>query len=155
MRWILGVTAVAVIVGVVATMTVPAQTITPDQATLKLFPPETTGIAVIDVAGLRGAPLFNELIMQKLPAQFPGPLNEFIQATGFEIQRDVDKITVGHIGQNEGLAIVQARYDHFKVEQFVQDKADDIHTETYAGRVIYRGPEVITGDHYSPVGVSF
>jgi hypothetical protein len=132
-------------------MTVPAQTITPDEATLKLFPPETTGIAVIDVAGLRGAPLFNELIMQKLPAQFPGDLNEFIQATGFEIQRDVDKITVGHIGQHEGLAIVQARYDHFKVEQFVQDKAEDINTETYAGRLIYRTPD----GNASPAGVSF
>jgi len=142
MKWILGVTAVAVIVGVVATLTVPAQTITPDEATLKLFPPETTGIAVVDVGGLRGAPLFNELIMQKLPAQFPGELNEFIQATGFEVQRDVDKVTVGHINQREMLAIIQARYDHFKVEQFVQDKAHNVVTETYAGRVIYHSGNV-------------
>jgi len=155
MRWIFGVTAVALIVGVVATMTVPAQNITPDETTLKLFPPETTGIVVVDVAGLRGAPLFDELIMQKLPAQFPGPLNEFIQATGFQVQRDIDKITVGHIGQRAALAIVQARYDHFKVEQFVQDKAHDINTETYAGRVIYRTPDVASDDHYSQAGVSF
>jgi len=153
MRWILGVTAVAVLVGVVATMTVPAQTITPDEGTLKLFPPETTGIAVVDVAGLRGAPLFNELIMQKLPSQFPGELNEFIQATGFEIPRDVDKVTVGHINQRDMLAIVQARYDHFKVEQFVQDKAHDVVTETYAGRVIYRGGNAQADDREG--GVAF
>jgi hypothetical protein len=153
MRWILGVTAVALIVGVVATMTVPAQTITPDEATLKLFPPETTGIAVVDVAGLRGSPLFNELILQKLPDHFPGELNEFIQNTGFEVQRDVDKVTVGRIDQRQALVIVQARYDHFKVEQFVQDKADHINTETYAGRVIYREGPTDAGDNRG--GVSF
>jgi hypothetical protein len=153
MKWILGVTAVAVIVGVVATMTVPAQTITPDEATLKLFPSETTGIASIDVAGLRGAPLFNDLIMQKLPARLPREMNEFVQATGFDIARDVDKITAGRIGPQEGLVIVQARYDHFKVEQFIQDKADDVRTETYLGRVIYTGDGDRNSAHAS--GVSF
>jgi len=136
MRWILGVTVIAVIVGAVATMSVPAQTVTPDEATLKLFPPETQGIGFVDVAGLRNAPLFNELILQQLP-QFPRPVTEFTQATGFDIQRDVDRVTAGHIDQRAVLVVIEARYDKFKVEQFVTDKADHIGTETYLGRVIY------------------
>ena len=67
MKWILGVTTIAVVIGVVATMSIPAQTITPDEATLKLFPSETQGIGFVDVAGLRGSTLFNDLILQKLP----------------------------------------------------------------------------------------
>src|SRR5262249_19180398 len=113
MKWISGVAAIAVIVGIIATISVPAQTITPDQATLKLFPPETQGIGVVDVAGLRSAPLFNDLVLQKLPA-FPQQMNDFVTATGFDIKQDVDKLTAGRIGQADGLVIVQARYDKFK-----------------------------------------
>ena len=149
MKWILGVTTIAVVIGVVATMSVPAQTITPDEATLKLFPLETQGVGFVDVAGLRGSTLFNELILQKLP--HPTELNEFVQATGFDVMRDVDRITAGRISQRDVLAIIQARYDNFKVEQFVKDKADHIVTETYLGRVIYRG----NGDSEHAGGVSF
>jgi len=149
MKWILGVTTIAVVIGVVATMSIPAQTITPDEATLKLFPLETQGIGVVDVAGLKGSTLFNDLILQKLP--HPEELNEFAQATGFDVMRDVDRITAGRIGQRDVLAIVQARYDNFKVEQYVKDKADHIVTETYLGRVIYRG----NGDSEHAFGVSF
>src|SRR5512138_771444 len=79
MKWILGFTAVAVLIGVAATLTVPAQTVTLDEGTLKLLPAETLGIAFVDVAGLRNAPLFNELILQKLPP-FPRELSEFAEA---------------------------------------------------------------------------
>ena len=138
MRWILGVLAVALVIGVVATITVPAQTITPDEATLKLFPAETQGVGVVDVAGLRGSPLFTQLILQKAQV-LPQKFNDFIQATGFDIRQDVDKITLGRIGQKNGLIIVQARYDKFKLQQFIQDHSDQINTQTYVGRLIYTG----------------
>jgi hypothetical protein len=152
MKWILGVTAIAVTLGLAATMTVPAQTITPDETTLSLFPPETQGIASVDVAGLRGASLFNDLILQRMPQ--PQGLSEFAQATGFNVEQDVDHVTVGRIGTNEVLAIVQARYDPFKVTQFVQDKADHITTETYLGRVIYEPSVPPQGKDFSG-GVAF
>jgi len=138
MKWLLGVTAIAVIVGIVATISVPAQTVTPDEATLKLFPPETQGIGFVDVAGLRGSPLFQDLVLSNLPKRLPDDLNKFITTTGFDIQRDVDRITAGRIGGKDVLVVVTARYDKFKVEQFVKDKAENhIETETYLGRVIY------------------
>ena len=37
MKWILGVTCIALVIGVVATMSVPAQTITPDEELLSCF----------------------------------------------------------------------------------------------------------------------
>jgi hypothetical protein len=145
MKWILGITVTAVLVGMVATMTVPAQTVTPDEATLKLFPTETQGIAFVDLAGLRAAPLFSEFVMQKLP-RLPRDAREFQEATGFDLQRDVDKVTAAYMDQRDVLVIVQARYDHFKVEQFVKDKAGTIATETYLGRVIYKPDHHSDGD---------
>jgi hypothetical protein len=157
MKWILGFTAVAVLVGVAATITVPAQTVTLDEATLKLLPPETEGIAFVDVAGLRGAPLFNELFLSKLPP-FPRGLTEFAQATGLEPQRDVDSVTVARTGEHAGVVLVRARYDKFKVEQYIKDKADKIGSETYLGRVIYTEDESHRGvpsSGESSGGVSF
>jgi hypothetical protein len=68
----------------------------------------------------------------------PTKIREFTEATGFDVQRDVDKLTAGRIGQRDVLAIVHARFDRFKVEQFVVSKADHIESETYLGRVIYK-----------------
>ena len=62
MKWIVGVSVVAAVVfGMVATITIPAQTIVPDQAVLKLFPAETQGIAFVDLAALRNTPLGQEV----------------------------------------------------------------------------------------------
>ena len=132
MKWILGLCAAAVIFGIAATMTIPAQTITPDQATLKLFPPETTGVAVVDVGGLRGSQLFKDL---RPEANYPRGLREFIEATGFDPQRDVEQVTAAKIGPKEFVVIVRANYDRFKVEEFV--KNHEIAIDSYLGRTLY------------------
>ncbi len=52
MKWIVGVSVVAAVVFALATTTIPAQTIVPDQAVLKLFPAETQGVAFVDTRPL-------------------------------------------------------------------------------------------------------
>ncbi len=111
MKWILGVTAIAVIVGLAATLTVPAQTITPNEAILKLFPPETQGIGFVDVAGLRGAPLFNDLILQKLPQLPPEVSRVSRRRRASTSSRTWISVTAGHVGPQDMLIIVEARYD--------------------------------------------
>ena len=64
MKWIAGVSLVAVIFGTAASMTIPAQTITPDLAILKLLPAETQGVAFIDAAALRNTPLVQDLMVE-------------------------------------------------------------------------------------------
>jgi hypothetical protein len=139
MKWVIGATVIALFFGVVATMTIPAQTITPDQATLRLLPPETQGVAFIDVAGLRSSGLVQEIIAEKGLPKPPARLQEFVTATGFDIQRDLDQVTVGRISARELLVIAQARYDKFKVEQYLMDKG--ALPETYLGRPIYHKDE--------------
>ena len=57
MKWIIGVSVFAIAMGWVATATIPAATVSIDPTSLKFLPPETQGLAIIDVAGLLGAPL--------------------------------------------------------------------------------------------------
>jgi len=141
MKWILGACIVAVVAGVVATMTVPAQTITPDETTLKLLPQDLQGIAFIDVAGLRNATLIQDLLQKQ---GFPGVPQDFMDATGIQPLRDIDKATIG-IG-SKPVVILEARYDRFKVEQYLQNQGAA--SETYLGRTLYspqpQQPESIT-----------
>jgi len=130
MKWIFGICAVALIAGVVATLTVPAQTITPDEATLKLFPPDVQGIASIDVASLRNSSLLQDVLQKQ---GFPGDLQDLVQATGFQPLQDIDKVTAA--AGPKPVAVVEARYDRFKMEQYLQQKGAT--SETYLGRVLY------------------
>ena len=109
MKWIVGAILIAVVFGMVATITTPAQTITPDQAILKLFPPETQGIAFIDVAALRNAHLVQEVIAERGFPKLPPRLAEYAAATGFAIERDLDQVTIGRLGVRQILMIAQAR----------------------------------------------
>jgi hypothetical protein len=135
MKWIVGFSIMAAIVGVVATMTIPAATITPDQAILKFFPPETHGVAFIDIAGLRSSPLGADLMKGHLNRLPRGP-REFEEATGFSVQRDLDRVTAARIGEHDVLAVAEGQFDRVKFEQFVNEKGAQ--AETYRGRGIYR-----------------
>lgn len=139
MKWILGASVIAAVVALTATITIPAATITPDDATLKLFPQETQGVAFIDVAAIRLTPLFQDLLAQGR-ARSPRRLGEFITETGFVPERDVDNVTVGRLGARDFVAIVKARYDRVRAEYFLNLK--QIPFETYMGRVVYHpGPK--------------
>src|SRR5437867_4416150 len=129
MKWILGACIVAVVAGVVTTLTV-AQTITPDESTLKLFPQDLQAIASIDVAGLRNASLIQDFLQKQ---GLPGGAQDFMDATGLQPLPDVDKATVG-LG-SKPVALIEARYDRFKVEQYLQNHGAT--SETYLGRTLY------------------
>src|SRR5687767_12289853 len=101
MKSLLGICAAALILGLAVTLAVPAQTITPDQATLRLFPRETTGIAVFDVAALRNSQLFQEYAANP---NYPTDVKRLVEATGFRPDRDVDIITAAKIGKSDFVA---------------------------------------------------
>ena len=151
MKWIVGFSAIAVIVGAAATATIPAATITPDQAIFKLFPAETQGIAFIDVAALRSAALVKDILDFYRPT-IEGQLPEFMVATGLVPQRDVDRVTVGRITPRETLAVIEARYDRFKAEQFLKDKG--MEAQAYLGHTMF-SVDVQRGQTYDIGAVTF
>jgi len=135
MKWIVGVSIfVATALGFVATTTIPAATITPDEATLKYFPPETEAIGFVDVASLRDVPLVHDFMFQGPLTSVSPEIGGFVDSTGFDVRRDLDNVMIGRSGRDH-LVVASARYDKFKAEQFLKDKGRD--PETYLGRSIY------------------
>jgi len=135
MKWIVGLSVVATALGWAATMTVPAATITPDESTLKYFPPETQGIAFADIAALRNAALVQDALRKGTSLVMPPGVREFAEQTGFDIQQDLDRVTIGKISARERLVVANARYDQFKAEQFLRAKGKE--AEVYLGRSVY------------------
>ena len=144
MKWIAGVSVVAAVVFALATITIPAQTIVPDQAVLKLFPAETQGVAFVDLAGLRNSPLGVEVMAQGAPwvPQVP-KLQDFVAATGFNFREDVDRVTVGRLDARRAMFVIQGRYDKFKVERYLADHVTRL--DTYMGRSIYEDRDIDFG----------
>src|SRR5207245_7301926 len=114
--------------GWVATATIPAATITPDEAILKYFPPETQGIAFIDAVALRNAPLIQDALNAAQFQSLPPGIAELTERMGFDPRRDLDRLTVGKISARERLIVADARYDKFKAEQFLKDKGKEAET---------------------------
>ena len=136
MKWIVGVSIFfATALGWVATTTIPAATITPDEATLKYFPAETESIAFVDVAALRDVPLVHDFMYPGSVTSVSPELGGFVDSTGFDVRRDLDSVMIGRASGYDHLVVANARYDKFKAEQFLKDKGKD--PETYLGRAIY------------------
>ena len=117
MKWVFGASLLALTLGFAGTSTIPAATVTPDESILKYFPPETKGVAFVDVAALRNASLVQNALNSGKFQSLPSGLKEFVDATGFDVRRDLDRVTIGTIGPQERLVVAEARYDKFKAQQ--------------------------------------
>jgi hypothetical protein len=136
MKWIVGVTMMAISMVWAATATTPAVTVTIDPTSLKFLPPETQGLAVIDVAGLVGTPLVQDALKNRpLTQSGPADLQEFMAETGIDPTKDINTVTVAKLGINDAFFVVQGRIDKFKVQQFLVDKGR--HPDAYLGQTIY------------------
>jgi len=134
MKWLLGVSIIAIVMGWVAIMTIPAATASIDDASLKFLPPGTKGIVVIDVAALRNSPLVQDILKDKSLAG-PRTWGDFVTATGMDPERDIDKVTIGQLDGKDGLVIVQGRINKFKMQQFLKDKGKE--SQPYLGQTLY------------------
>jgi hypothetical protein len=136
MKWLLGVLMIIAVAAVwVATATAPPVPVSIDDVTLKFLPAQAQAIVFVDVAALRTAPLVIEVMNGKNP-DYPDKIDDFIKATGFDPQRDLDKVTFAKLGANDSLIIAQGQVQKQKVEQYLKDRGSK--TEAYLGQTIYR-----------------
>src|SRR5581483_7959727 len=108
MKWIFGASILALTLGWAGTATIPAATITPDASVLKYFPAETKGVAFVDVASLRSTPLVQTALNQGKFQSLPPAVNDFMNSTGFDVRRDLDRVTVGTLGPRQRLFVAEA-----------------------------------------------
>ena len=134
MKRVMVVSMFAMAVGCALIATVPAAAVSIDDVSLKFLPPETQGIAFIDVAALRGAPLVQEA-MKNRNVSMPRSLNDITTATGFDPERDLDKVTIGKFGGRESLVILQGSIDKSRIEQFFNNQGKE--HEAYLGHNLY------------------
>src|SRR6516165_1429285 len=104
MKWIVGVAMIAM--GWAATATMPAATVTIDPTSPKFLPPETQGLAVIDVRGLVGTPLVQDAVKNRpLIQNGPPDLQEFITQTGIDPMKDINTVTVVKLGMKDAFFV--------------------------------------------------
>jgi hypothetical protein len=125
----------AIMMGWSANATIAGAGVSIDGVSLKFLPPETQGIVCIDLAALRNAPLVQDALKGQ-NFVVPRDLSEFTIATGIDPQRDIDKVTIAKLGAQDGLVIVQGRFDKLKVEQLLKDNGK--RPEAYLGQALYR-----------------
>jgi hypothetical protein len=142
MKWITGLPIVAIAMAWAVSSASPGATITWDDASLKFLPPETQGIAFVDVAALRDAALVRD-VLDKGDVGYPRELVDFMSATGFDPMKDLDKLTIAKIGAQDALVVAQGRIDKFKLEQFFKDKGKE--PEVYLGQTLYHDRNTTIG----------
>jgi hypothetical protein len=111
------------------------------QSALALIPADTDSVVLADVAQLRTAPFFASLgDWAPQPQQVDADYAKFLQDTGFDYQRDLDRIALATIkrGQTtEFFAVGDGRFDRKKINTYISqfgthDKKD--------GREIFTAP---------------
>jgi hypothetical protein len=137
MKWVIGISVLAVTMGWAAMATIPVAAVSVDEASLRFVPPDTQGIVSIDVAALRTAPLVQDMLKQQLTA--PKGWDDAIAKAGVNPQQDIDRVTIAKLSAQDGLVIVLGRIDKFKVEQVLKDSGKV--TDSYLGQTIYREAE--------------
>lgn len=95
------------------------------QTALALIPADTDSAVLADVAQLRAAPFFAALgDWAPQPQQVDADYAKFLQDTGFNYQRDLDRIVVATIkrGQTtEFFAVGDGRFDRKKINTYVSE----------------------------------
>ncbi|MBV9885181.1 MAG: hypothetical protein JO119_01400 [Acidobacteria bacterium] len=97
----------------------------PRDSALALIPTDTESVVFADIAQLRNAPFFSALgdwVQQ--PQQVDADYAKFLHDTGFDYERDLDRIAIATIkrGQTtEFFAIGDGRFDRKKINTYVSE----------------------------------
>jgi hypothetical protein len=85
------------------------------------MPADTNAVAFLDLSQLRSSPFLAQLLAWAPQPTPEGDYTQFVQATGFNYERDLDRVAlaVNRQGQIlEGFAIAEGRFDRKKIEAY-------------------------------------
>ena len=118
----------------------------------RYLPPDSTMAINLDLAGLRNNSMVRRVLDGQTPPQLEREYAEFVRATGFDFERDLDSVSLGISGP-EGArvvhAVLQGRFDQQKVEHYSRQHRQD--TSTHLGRSI----NLFTGPSGRPFRLAF
>jgi hypothetical protein len=108
-------------------------------------PADAKGLAFVDLVALRSSPFFADL-RGLAPAQAPErEYQEFVTATGFDFERDLDRavlVAVGPSTSQSSLAVAEGRFDRGKIAAYALRSGKVTRTN---GAEIYEIPQLSPG----------
>ncbi|HIC95717.1 TPA: hypothetical protein EYP12_03700, partial [Candidatus Bipolaricaulota bacterium] len=113
------------------------------EALLKRLPREANVLAFLDVADIRETFLYKRF--EERHKELPRDLEAFIEETGFDPRRDIDRVVLSAVGDMEEqepkitCALVQGKFDRERIERALREREAEM--ETYRGYAIYSSPE--------------
>jgi hypothetical protein len=122
-RWI-GLAVLAVVIGAAGFLAYQkwgAQSGGSREEMLALIPPEASAVAFADFDELRRAPFFAELYAWAPKPQADAEYAEFLKQTGFDYERDLDRIAIASIKREPEstlFAIVDGKFDKQKISAY-------------------------------------
>jgi len=114
---------------------------------LSLAPSDSTTIFYADLAALRGTPIMQKLVSSVPPANVDRDYSEFVSATGFDFQRDLDRVVLAirpatQKTQQQDVVFAQGRFDRQKIGQYALRTGK---VEKHNGRDVYILPSTTAG----------
>ena len=116
---------------------------------LEMAPPDSTFIGYADVSALREDPLVRRAAALAQPAAEDRDYAEFVRATGFDYQRDLDRVVfAARAGAASGgtMAVAEGRFDQKKIEEYALRSGKLDHQN---GRDVYVVPSATPGKNIS------
>ena len=109
----------------------------------RYLPPDSTIAINLDLAGLRNNSMVRRVLDGQTPPQLEREYAEFVRATGFDFERDLDSVSLGISGP-EGArvvhAVLQGRFDQQKVEHYSRQHRRDTSTHLDRSINLFTGP---------------
>jgi hypothetical protein len=116
---------------------------------VQLAPADSTLIAYADVAALRQSPILQHLAELAQPTNVDHDYAEFVHATGFDYQRDLDRVAIaGRAGAPAGHTLIfgEGHFNHEKIQQYALRSGK---LESQNGRSVYVVPSAAAGKNAS------
>jgi hypothetical protein len=135
MNWIRLSAFTVVMIGGMASCSSATQVVSSEDSMLQFFPRDTDIMLFIDVAGLRGNQLVENLVREHSGTRIPRSMEGFLDWAGLNLMTDVDQVAVGASSSGELLAVLRANYDSERVASYFREH--DVPAETYGRHSIY------------------
>lgn len=104
---------------------------------LSLLPQDPTTVVFVDLAPLRNSPFLEELFALAPQTTPEADYTQFVQATGFHYERDLERAAMAVMRQNDRATyavIADGNFDRKKMENYASSAG---HKETVAGKTIF------------------
>ncbi len=103
----------------------------------RYLPADATIAACLDLAGLRESSLVRRALRSQAPPQWEADYAEFVRETGFNLERDLDVVSLaisGPQGRRSVHAVLRGRFDRERIRQYASRHRQA--TSSYRSRTI-------------------